>query len=49
MTGFAKMIRESEGLTVLPASTAGLISLLDDHSRRQLGNDRYVVVLTGRR
>ena len=49
MTGFARMIRSSEGLNVLPASTAGLISLLDGHRQRELQNDRYVVVLTGRR
>jgi threonine synthase len=49
MIGFARMIRSSEGLNVLPASTAGLISLLEGHQRRELDNDRYVAVLTGRR
>jgi threonine synthase len=43
------MISSSEGLNVLPASTAGLIALLDGHHRQPLPNDRYVVVLTGRR
>ncbi len=45
----AKMIREREGLNVLPASTAGLIALLDRHRKESLPNDRYVVVLTGRK
>jgi threonine synthase len=49
MLTFARLIREREGLSVLPASTAGLIALLDQHKREPLPNDRYVVILTGRR
>ena len=49
MTGYAKKIREHEGLSVLPAATAGLSALLEGHRQRQLPGDRYVVVLTGRR
>lgn len=49
MASFARAIRESEGLSVLPAATAGLIALLDGHRQRSLTNDRYVVVVTGRR
>jgi threonine synthase len=49
MTRYSRMISSSEGLNVLPASTAGLIALLDGHNRQPLPNDRYVVVLTGRR
>jgi threonine synthase len=45
----ARMLREREGLHVLPASTAGLVALLDRHKREPLPGDRYVVVLTGRR
>jgi len=45
----AKILREKEGLSVLPASTAGLIALLERHKRESLPNDRYVVVLTGRK
>jgi len=45
----SKMLREKEGLSVLPASTAGLISLLEYHKKKTLPNDRYVVVLTGRK
>ncbi len=49
MLEFSRLIREREGLNVLPASTAGLIALLDLHSRENLQNDRYVVILTGRK
>lgn len=49
MTSFSKLIREREGLNVLPASTAGLIALIERHKRDPLPNDRYVVVLTGRK
>jgi threonine synthase len=49
MSRISRMISASEGLNVLPASTAGLIAFLDGHHREGLINDRYVVVLTGRR
>lgn len=49
MLGYARLIREKEGLNVLPASTAGLIALLDRHSKNVLPQDRYVVILTGRK
>jgi threonine synthase len=49
MTSWSRRIREQEGLSVLPASTAGLIALLDGHSRGPLPGDRYVAILTGRR
>ena len=49
MRFYAKMIREKEGLQVLPASTAGLVALMDKHFKAALPPDRYVVVLTGRR
>ena len=49
MLAHARIIREKEGLNVLPASTAGLIALLDFHRKEPLPNDRYVVVLTGRK
>jgi threonine synthase len=49
MAAYARTIRESEGLSVLPAATAGLIALLDGHRQRTLSNDRYVVVITGRK
>jgi threonine synthase len=49
MRGYSKLIREREGLDVLPASTAGLIALIDHHKLNPLPSDRYVVVLTGRK
>ena len=49
MLDCARMIREKEGLNALPASTAGLIVLLDHHKKVPLPGDRYVAILTGRR
>jgi threonine synthase len=49
MTEYARLIREKEGLSVLPASTAGLIALLDRHKKEPYPGDRYVVILTGRK
>lgn len=49
MMSFAKLIREREGLNVVPASTAGLIALIERHKKDPLPNDRYVVILTGRK
>lgn len=49
MLAQARGIRDKQGLSVLPASTAGLVVLLDRHARETLPGDRYVVVLTGRK
>jgi len=49
MRTYSRLIREKEGLQVLPASTAGLIALMDKHAKEPLAADRYVVVLTGRK
>jgi threonine synthase len=49
MLSYSKLIREKEGLQVLPASTAGLIALMEQHQKEQLAGDRYVVILTGRK
>ncbi len=49
LMAFSRLIREQEGFHVLPASTAGLIALLERHQKQSLANDRYVVVLTGRK
>jgi threonine synthase len=49
MIEYARLIREKEGLSVLPASTAGLIALIDRHRKEPLPGDRYVVILTGRK
>jgi threonine synthase len=49
MLEYARLIREKEGLSVLPASTAGLIALVDRHRKEPFPGDRYVVILTGRK
>lgn len=49
MKYYSKLLREKEGLHVLPASTAGLISLIKKNQKDSLPNDRYVVILTGRK
>ncbi len=49
MTAYSRLIREREGLSVLPASTAGLVVLAERHKKEQLPVERYVVMLTGRK
>jgi threonine synthase len=49
MQALSRLIREKEGLNVLPASTAGMHVLIEQHRREALPPDRYVVVMTGRR
>jgi threonine synthase len=49
MLFYSRMLRQKEGLHVRPASTAGLIAMLDAHQRQPLPSDRYVAVLTGRK
>jgi threonine synthase len=49
MQALSKLIREKEGMNVLPASTAGMNVLLERHRKEALPSDRYVVVMTGRK
>lgn len=49
MMAYSKIIRQQEGLSVLPASTAGLIAMIEHHKKESLPGDRYVVMLTGRK
>jgi threonine synthase len=49
MLSYSRLLREREGLSVLPASTAGLIVLVNQHNKEPLPGDRYVVILTGRK
>lgn len=49
MMYFSRLIREREGLSVLPASTAGLIAMLNHHKKEPFSSDRYVAILTGRK
>jgi threonine synthase len=49
MMGFARQLKDKEGLHVLPASTAGLVAMLELNGQEDLEPDRYVVILTGKR
>jgi threonine synthase len=49
MLRLSKVVREQQGLSVLPAATAGLVALLEFHKSGALPSDRYVVILTGRK
>ena len=49
MLRLSKLLREKEGLHVLPAATAGLAALIELNGRLDLEPDRYVAVLTGKR
>jgi threonine synthase len=46
---YSKLVREREGLNVLPAAAAGFVALLEQHKKEPFSNDRYVVLLTGKR
>jgi threonine synthase len=48
MRQMARQLKDKLGLQVLPASTAGLIALMEAHQKTPLVGDRYVAVLTGR-
>ncbi len=48
MKSAAKMLKETDGLLVLPASTAGLLALINLHHAEHLPGDRYVAVITGK-
>jgi threonine synthase len=49
MQKYAKLLKEKEGLHVLPASTTGLIALLEMNAAESFENDRYVAIITGRK
>jgi threonine synthase len=49
MMDYSRIIREQEGLNVLPASTAGLSALVNKHRSETLPSDRYVAIITGRK
>jgi len=48
MKEMSSFLHKKEGYRILPASTAGLIALLEGHGKNEFINDRYVAVLTGR-
>jgi len=45
----SRLLKEREGLHVLPASVAGLVALLEMDNEKELEPDRYVAVLTSRK
>lgn len=49
MIALAKILRDKEGLNVLPASTAGLAALTDPAFSGKLQQDRFVAILTSRK
>jgi threonine synthase len=49
MLTYARLILEREGLSILPASTAGLVAFAERHRKEPLPSDRYVIILTGRK
>ncbi len=49
MLAYSKLLQDKEGMSALPASTAGLIALINKHKKEPLSNDRFVVILTGRK
>jgi len=48
MKEMSRFLHIKEGYRILPASTSGLIALLEIHEREELINDRYVALLTGK-
>lgn len=49
MSRYSRVLRERQGLSVLPAATAGLAALIVRHQEEPLPSDRYVAILTGRK
>ena len=49
MLHLAKLLKDKEGLNVLPASTAGLAALEEPTFSEAIQNDRFVVILTSRK
>jgi threonine synthase len=49
MLRLSKLLKDKEGLYVLPAATAGLAALFGMHAHEELEADRYVVLLTGKK
>ena len=49
MLSYSKMIRDREGISVIPASTAGLVALVNYNKQTALSNDKFVVIITGRK
>ncbi len=48
MREMSTYLHRKEGYRILPASTAGLIAMLEKHEKSPFISDRYVAILTGR-
>ncbi|WP_111706749.1 pyridoxal-phosphate dependent enzyme [Lutibacter citreus] len=48
MKDMSTYLHRKEGYRILPASTSGLIALLQIHKENEMINDRYVAILTGK-
>jgi threonine synthase len=48
MKDMSSFLLKKEGYRILPASTSGLIALLQMHEKDEMINDRYVAILTGK-
>ena len=48
MREMSTFLHRKEGYRILPASTAGLIAMLEKHENTPFISDRYVAILTGR-
>lgn len=48
MKAMSSFLLKKEGYRILPASTAGLVALLELHQKTPLSNDRFVAVLTAK-
>lgn len=48
MKDMSVFLHKNEGFRILPASTAGLIAMLEVHEKDEFVNDRYVAILTGK-
>jgi len=49
LISYTRLMKDREGYNVLPASTAGLSVLIEQHKKEALPGDRYVAILTGRK
>jgi threonine synthase len=48
MREMSTFLHKKEGYRILPASTSGLIALVEMHQKNEMVNDRYVAILTGK-
>lgn len=48
MKDMSIFLHKKEGYRILPASTSGLIAILQLHEKQEMINDRYVAILTGK-